>query len=89
MLQLQNCPMLEAPGALQSAIGQLSLVRGGSTVNLCLQCGKPGATRLCGNGCSVARFCGPDCETAAHVSHRGAQQPRKLAAHRHLRRIGS
>ena len=76
MLQLQRAcsaaGILEASGALQQAIGSLAHVRGGSTTNLCLRCGKPGASRLCGNGCSVAKFCGPECERAALPSHRGA-----------------
>ena len=58
-------------GALQQAIVNLALVRGGSTTTICLRCGKPGATKRC-DGCSVARFCGPECERAAHASHKGA-----------------
>ena len=68
--------------SLQQAIGSLAQVRGGSTTNLCLRCGKPGATKLCGNGCSVARFCaGTDCERAAHASHRGALPSGQVPCH--------
>ena len=47
-----------------------SHVRGGAT-NLCLRCGKPGATRLCQSGCNIAKFCSQDCVKAAMQSHSG------------------
>ena len=61
--------VVHAVNQAQENLHLASHVRGGST-NLCLRCGKPGATRLC-SGCGIARFCGHECERAAASSHSG------------------